>query len=407
MLFVLFWVVLSGDDKDDSATAPTTTFTPEWVDEGFVLGEVEPCRSPEPTEREMVGFPISTERLPAKGNVHVAVLFVDFPDANAQSGQGDTAGEYNPTTEDAFFSEISEAEAYLEAMSYGALNLTFWPLHEWLRMSDTHSSYSDEKHALVAEAIALADHEFAFERIDSVVVVTDPRAESLHPSSAPLWGGSGSFGEYGQTILQNSVLLIPLEPDQAGWGGSATAHELGHNFGLPDLYDTNVEPDSDGYGTPDGMRFVGNFDIMGAGSYEKFTSNEMFAWSRWQLGWIHDAQIACIGSFPASVQIAPVAASAGTKAAVVPLTETTALVVESRRRLGYDLDLQGEGALVYTVDSTVESGDGPIVVRGTSLDDWPDASVLLEAGETLTVDGYTVTVEEATPEADFIKISAP
>ena len=154
-------------------------------------------------------------------------------------------------------------------------------------------------------------------------------------------------------------------------------------------------------------RFVGEFDIMGGGSYDKLSSNEMLAWQRWRLGWIHDTQIACISSFPASVQITPVAASGGTKAAVVPLTETTTLVVESRRQLGYDLELPEEGALAYTVDSTIPSGNGPIVVQGTSSGDIPDASVLLEAGDTLNVDGYTVTVEEATPEADFIKISAP
>jgi hypothetical protein len=156
-----------------------------------------------------------------------------------------------------------------------------------------------------------------------------------------------------------------------------------------------------------GRRFVGEFDIMGGGSYDKLSSNEMLAWQRWRLGWIHDTQIACISSFPASVQITPVAVSGGTKAVVVPLTETTALVVESRRQLGYDLELPEEGALAYTVDSTIPSGKGPIVVQGTSSGDIPDASVLLHPGESVTVDGYTVTVEDATPEGEFIKISSP
>ena len=89
---------------------------------------------------------------------------------------------------------------------------------------------------------------------------------------------------------------------------------------------------------------------------------------------------------------------------VVPLTETTALVVESRRRLGYDLRLSKEGALVYKVDTSVLSGEGPIVVD--SLSEPPDASVLLGPGEVWNSDGYSVTFKEVTPEGDLVEISA-
>ena len=41
----------------------------------------------------------------------------------------------------------------------------------------------------------------------------------------------------------------------------------------------------------------------------------------------------------------------------------TAYVIEARRRLGQDARLCDEGVLVYSVDATVRSGDGPIRVR--------------------------------------------
>jgi M6 family metalloprotease-like protein len=407
LLLLIFWVVSSGDE--DSATSPTTTTAPEWIDEGFIIGEVKPCRLPDRTGKYGVnsGFPISADRLVPRGKVHVAVLFVDFPDAKARHGSEANADEYT-STEETFYEEIPPAEEYLEAMSYEALDLAFWPLHEWLRMDGAHSSYRDDSYRLVREAIALAGREFA-QRIDSVVVFTDPRAD-LGPSHAPMTSGSigpsdyGAFGASEQSI-QNAVVRV-LEGPQ-NWAGKTIAHELGHNLGLPDLYDVHSPSTPDGYSTDAKKRFVGEFDIMGGGSYEKLSSNEMLAWQRWRLGWIHDTQIACISSFPASVQITPVAASGGTKAVVVPLTETTALVVESRRQLGYDLELPEEGALVYTVDSTIPSGEGPIVVHGTSSGDVPDASVLLQPGESVTVGGYTVTVADATPEGEFIKVSNP
>ncbi len=131
----------------------------------------------------------------------------------------------------------------------------------------------------------------------------------------------------------------------------------------------------------------------------------MFAWSRWQLGWLRDTQVACIKSFPASVQLTPLPIPGGVKAVVVPLTETTALVVESRRALGYDLYLRKEGALVYKIDTSVQSGEGPIVVGSISKP--PDASALLGPGEAWNWDGYSVTVKEVTPEGDLVEITAP
>ena len=393
-----------GDDEPSAVTASAaiTETASEWSDKGFVIGDVEPCRLPNQVDEIDLGagFPISANRLTSKGKVHVAVLFVDFPDAKARHGLGTSDDEYI-SPEEIFDEEVPPAGEYLAAMSYRELDMKFWPHHEWLRMSATYSSYSDESSLLVSEAIALADRQVPFQRIDSVVVFTDPKAE-LGPSHALVWGNYGSVGADEQIIKNAIVLVLPSPSEPWGWAGQTIAHELSHNLGLPDLYDNQSARDPDGY--DEAARFVGEFGIMGVGSHEKLSSNEMLAWSRWQLGWIHDTQIACVTSFPGSVKIAPVAVSTGTKAVVVPLTETTALVVESRRKLGYDLV---EGALVYTVDSTVPSGGGPIVVHNTSSGDVPDASVLLHPGESVTVDGYTVTVEDATLAGDFIKISSP
>jgi hypothetical protein len=105
------------------------------------------------------------------------------------------------------------------------------------------------------------------------------------------------------------------------------------------------------------------------------------------------------------VQLTPLAIPGGIKAVVVPLTETTALVVESRRALGYDFGLRKEGALVYKIDTSVPGGEGPIIVGSISKP--PDASALLGPGEAWNWDGYSVTVKEVTPEGDLVEITAP
>jgi hypothetical protein len=89
----------------------------------------------------------------------------------------------------------------------------------------------------------------------------------------------------------------------------------------------------------------------------------------------------------------------------VPLTETTALVVESRRKLGYDSLLRKEGALLYKVDTSVPSGEGPIVV-GSLFGRSPDSSVIIGPGGVWNWEGYSVTVKEVTPEGDLVEITA-
>ena len=133
----------------------------------------------------------------------------------------------------------------------------------------------------------------------------------------------------------------------------------------------------------------------------------MLAWSRWQLGWLNDEQVHCIdGSGRAvTVTLTPIAQPGnGVAMAAIPISSHEAVVVESRRWLGYDRSrlhvrragrphlLIAEGALVYTVDTLRGSNDIPTRVASTDggfeFDEFP----LLQAGDSVTVRGYTVTV---------------
>jgi M6 family metalloprotease-like protein len=382
----------------------------EQVAELTAYREVAACRLPNRAgaDRLSAGFPISPERIPASGNVNVAVLFVDFQEAPALQGETDTADKQTLTHE-IFVNIVSDAKRYLKVMSYGTFDVTFRPLHRWLRMPHSLSSlYADSdsslgrgisRFMLIDDAIGLADPEFDFEDIDSVVVIAAPEADSIRRGSA-LLSPDWHFDPDGQTIGN----AISLGSNDRRWAdGLTVAHELGHNLGLPDLYDVSVSvrKDSEENLSDEVNRFVGVFGLMGA--RPSYARTEMFAWSRWQLGWLRDTQVTCITSFPTSVQLTSLAIPGGVKAVVVPLTETTALVVESRRILGYDSHLSKEGALVYKVDTSVPTGEGPIVVGSISKP--PDDTALLGPGEAWNSDGYSVTVKEVTPAGDLVEIS--
>jgi len=131
----------------------------------------------------------------------------------------------------------------------------------------------------------------------------------------------------------------------------------------------------------------------------------MTAWERWQLGWLDDSQINCQSTYPNSVDLTPIEVAGGTKAAIVPLTSTSGIVIESRHALGYDNKLSREGVLVYRVDSAKNSGNGPIVVQGGTAGDRSKISALLTKGESITVDGYRITVTNQSSAGETISIA--
>ena len=93
--------------------------------------------------------------------------------------------------------------------------------------------------------------------------------------------------------------------------------------------------------------------------------------------------------------------------AAVQLNAREVIVIESRRKLGYDRgtdytapdggrttipNLIEEGVLVYTVNALVESGQLPMRIAGDSGDGQVDDFPVLGVGESVTVAGYTITV---------------
>ena len=93
--------------------------------------------------------------------------------------------------------------------------------------------------------------------------------------------------------------------------------------------------------------------------------------------------------------------------AAIPLSGNEVIVIESRRKINYDVgvsieasdnarstvpSLLEEGVLVYTVDAGVRSGSLPIQVVGDpgngQVDDFP----VLHRGDSINVRGYTIRV---------------
>ncbi|GAA0595217.1 M6 family metalloprotease domain-containing protein [Streptomyces crystallinus] len=316
-------------------TAPADCALPGrtgWTDEGH------------DTDRTQFQKPTGTHR--------VLTLFVDFPDAPATG----------PT--DPYAAQLAPAADWMRTASHGRARLAVTPLRRWIRMPAASTSYDfargltfEAHEKYLRDAVTAADPYADFSRYDMVYVVPTKAATAIPFSPTYLFDpATGGVTADGTRVKW----AVTFGQDMWHWGFKVAAHETAHTFGLPDLYSF----------TGDTHQYVGGWDVMGniAGAAPQY-----LGWHSWKLGWIHDGQVACLaGLGRRTVRLTPVERPGGTKIAVLRTGETTAYVAESRRAEGNDRGARSTGVLVYRIDSSAATGEGPVRVLpplpGTALD---------------------------------------
>jgi M6 family metalloprotease-like protein len=340
------------------------------------------CRLPARFGGVGLGLPRNADRQKAIGDVRVAVIFVDFPDAVATRTPQSVFAILSPT-----------AENYFRAVSYGRMNLILEPSFVWRRMSGATTQYgwsalSHINHRIyIQEAVDLAAS-VNFANSDAITVISNPDAGALN--NGPTFIGSPSSG-----ITADGKLFMNATTsgrDLLGWGGFWLNHEMGHSMGLADLYAYSGA----------GHRFVGGFSLMGLiGGFAR----EFFAWERWVLGWVDDTQVSCASAGTSDVVLSPIERSGGVKMVVVPTGTTSALVVESRRAEGFDTNgAFSPGAVVYFIDTAVASGNGVLRVLPINDADGNKGSAPLQPGQSISSGGVTITFLSQDAGGDRVRV---
>ena len=288
------------------------------------------------TQTTGVGFPRYPERLPTTGTVTWQVLFITYPDVPVTTKSKTLYKELVPDFKD-----------YYEKSSNKKLKLKFDVYWNWITMPKSVSAYQSAENNLASgdawmkEAIALADGVVDFSKADAILLLSNPDAYSFgkawpytaHPNT-PFIAVDGKQIKNATIItwannLPQSMVLI---------------HEAGHNFGFIDHAD-----------------FVGEYSPMGP----TFPLNELLGWEKWNAGWISDKKIDCTSSSK-EITLAPVDGKSG-KMAVIPISATEVLVVESRKKQRFDEFLTEPGIIAYSVDSSIKTGQGAVqILNGKS-----------------------------------------
>ncbi len=184
------------------------------------------------------------------------------------------------------------------------------------------------------------------------------------------------------------------------------AHEIMHLMGVSDLYNTNAANESEsGLSSAFERQFVymGVFDLV---NYVGGAGQSLTAWNRWLTDLIGDSNIRCLPPTTTRTHLTPLEAEGGIKGAVIPLSQSQAIVIESRRALRYDsqLEKRSEGVLIYKVDTSFGSGRGPMRVIGKPNGDIWHRDAALKVGESRVVDGYTISFIESGTWGDVVEV---
>ena len=400
-----------------------------------VTGGAADCR-PRGAGGTTLGFPLP-DWVPSAGAVRIGVLFMDFPDAQAAH-----------TTQEEAALGLPWAEKYLEAVSYGRLDIEWVPLHRWLRAEQPRAAYvgstaKEDLDGLTGDAsehaVALADDDVDFSELHMVMVV--------FPSSH--FGGGNALGDVtadGVTITSTRTNTFAAdEPHEPRNWGPVAAHEIAHNLGLVDMYPYDdslherpaAAPNHEWVGVEWGRMSVWAWYLApeddprrrvmwrspdggtSTSTQTHLNPQEMLSWSRWQLGWLDETQIRCRSDAEAEVMLWPIAQPGdGIAMAAIPISQRRMIVLESRRKLGYDREtdytasdggqaifphLIEEGVLVYTVDTFGDSL--PVKVAGDSGNGRVDGFPVLGVGDSVTLLGYTITVTADNDQTHTVSIT--
>ncbi|MXV86259.1 MAG: hypothetical protein F4117_11640 [Acidimicrobiales bacterium] len=416
------------------------TITSDGKHRSFVVGargapvhRAADCR-PERTGSYSTGFPRSRENLPTTGKLRIGVLFVDFADVPATESIDTEIGR-----------NLTPFEAILERSSYGKLDVEFVPHRTWLRSSlqaTDESRSGPSPYELFEEVVELAGDDVDFSALDHVIVAL-PSAKFWLSATTPAAGFQGPLPP--MTLLNGDY-----RPDFGGpnsWAAWGASHLVARGrFALPTLWPgdwrRHQQPDP-----PAGMRWIrtewglrglnanfladptdprllGTWTFADGRTVDSYATHvepqEMLAWTRWKLDWLAPEQVACVTPTDETIELAPIADPGdGIAMGAIPITERQVIVLESRRKIGFDADapspvsggarsnyprLLEEGVLIYTVDAFLNEGNLPVKLAGDSGNGQVEGFPVLGVGDSIELRGYRIAVEADTGDTRRVRI---
>ena len=352
-----------------------------------------------PQKHFVSGFPLYPERAVLSKSPTIQVIAIDFTDLQ---GSNSPADDLKETT--AFVSDFYQKQSTNPIQVKWSIPKSYFRMPKSIADYDLSGDlfkggFNPEKaFSYVREAINQVDASIDFTDASIIAVVVPPQVTRKQIGTFVAIAGepSQAFRTNEKNIF--NVLIMSGPAGEKSYELLNWTHETGHMFGLTDVRDTSDPTNQD-------SSDLGVFDLMNS-----MVAPELLAWQRFLLGVLNDDQVRCVASSSMTTHLlAPVERiTTDTKMVVIPISKYKAIIVESRRNLGYDTSLGtlSEGAIVYTLDTTIPYRKSPLkIVSPTSATDlkWRRDSAL-KLNQSLTVWGYKITNIESGDFGDVVKV---
>jgi len=375
----LIWKLNSQNSNTSKPSIPITNLS-----DVALFSNLDKCRiiDGDPQTTNMTaGFPIPDGRIDLVKGAKMQIIGVDFPDK--------IGGTKSP--KDLNQNLTSSVEKFWTAQSTNPVKFEWNWSADWVRMPNPINSYSlggsffqgkfnpDAYFNFAKEIITKTDSSIDFTGVNFLFIVFPPGIKNEEIGTFVVH----TQGTY-STKEGNIFNLIIAGGDYAN--SDTYIHEFGHALGLTDIRDTTDV----GNQKSDGMYY----DVMNNPTYP-----ELLVWHRYLLGFLENSQIHCIDSTDTSTHwLVPVASiSKQVKGIVIPLSSTEAVIVESRRAIGFDTALSSRfglvGAVVYTLDSRIPYRRTPVKV-----------AQVLKINDSVNVAGYKISLVESGDFGDVVKV---
>ncbi len=314
--------------------------------------KIEDNRPPEVRYFGATGFPAPESRMPNNGQVSIAIVPIDFPDA---------LGSGNPMS--LIQKELDAIEAWTEHFTNGSVTYKWITSDEWLTMPKESKYYVWDKSFIAdGQILQMTDKQLqsseeqatqVFSEAEKVMDLTTVEYAWIfsNPEAKLVDWGPGPTNSATQTIkTANSTYELDYFPIGTYLFGNVPEyrnqrplwtmmlHEMGHAHGIA--------------GHAPGNEWT--FDYMTAGG-------TLSSWNGWLMGWIPDDDFVCLdGSVAASHTVVLDSVDlnrGGTIAAVIRLSDHEVLVVESRKKGPFSIDFHPgySAVMAYYVNTQREA----------------------------------------------------
>jgi M6 family metalloprotease-like protein len=366
------------------------------------------------------GFPRAEGGL-EDGNYKIAVIPVQYPDIK---GDGQPLDFTKPAAE--------MMSKYYEVFTRGKVSFDWEFYGDWITIDQPSENFSQsetqqntaqhgEENTSVVDrfwnaALSASDPFVDFTGVDMVFFIL-PRNQDVS-QEFNLWPPSN--GPYqtdeGKIYRGFTPGSYQFRPDKNLW--AFWAHETMHYFRVPDLYwhSQNSVKRSD-------FTLSGPFKGLDIMDNQDGVTKSLSGWPMWLAGWMTDDEVFCLTDEnfqETSFVLTPVSiADTSLKTILIRMSDTQAIAIESRRSTEFDVDKPAnrsrEGVLVYHIDTSFGNGAGPMTALApegrtliyieTKVENDFSLDSILYKGNSISIGGYVITVNESTEFTDTVSIT--